>query len=975
MTQFITGKTYNNFLLLRQENIGEIHSTIYHFKHKLLGCQVFALKNSDPNKTFCIALATMPQDSTGAAHILEHSVLMGSRKYPVHDVFGEIHKGGLMTFLNAMTGSDTTWYPFATKNMTEYFNIMDVYSDVVFHPLLERTTFEQEGWHFHLETPEDTLEYSGVVFNEMKGAFSDPIRTLFHETYKALLPESTYAHESGGDPACIPDLSFEQFTAFHTSHYHPSNATIFFYGDADLNEELAFLDTKHLSSFTRPVDRVSYTPGTPTTKIVTIEGVYPVHSEQDLSQKTFLAVSSLLGKASDLKINTAFRVMSNLLFNSDASPLKNAILNAGFCRDFGGIFLENSAYASVMMTYLIGSEARHRDAFLELYRDTLAKMVQERLERDLVLSELNKYEFSVREEMNKAQRGLSLISRIIPAVNYGYDPFSAVQLDNIFEQVRKEALEDFYFEHLITERLLNNQQTAIITLQPDPEKLRLNARQEKARLQQVENSLTSEQRTKLVERTQELIKLQTTPTPTEALIKLPRLQVRDLDPDPPVPEAAIQQTGSTSVLINELPTNGISYLDFGLDCTSVPTELLAYLDIFGTIVTEIGTTSKDYIQFTKEINQYTGGLSHSFHAYTRYDVSDNAQPVLWLHLKVLSQNLNRGLELIGEVLADCSLKNRERIREIVQREFAWAEHSVQSEGYSLASAHVFSHFSMAGKFNECINGSNAYLALKHLALDYDNKEQEFLAALKSLQAILFCRRNLTLCITGDKKDISLYLDKIKDILETMKDKPEESPAKTVFPAQVLNQAFLTSAEVVYNVQGCTLFQDRSQYKGSFEVLKTWISRDYLWNTVRQQGGAYGCFIQFSHLTGNFGVVSYRDPQIDRTYAAYDNLQGRIEKLELDSTMLSQLIIGTYGNITPHHGPAAQGAQARNNYLSGITREFRTAIIEQILSCTLAEMKQYAPLFSQFHDKCARATIGNAEKITDADIPFDNVQAL
>ena len=974
MTDFIQGNTYSNFTLLNKQDIAEVHSTVYRFQHNTLGCTAFAIKNNDPNKTFCVSFMTVPEDSTGVAHILEHSVLMGSKKYPVHDVFGEINKGGLMTFLNAMTGSDTTWYPFATRNNKEYFNIMDVYCDVTLYPLLQKSTFEQEGWHYHIEKSEDKIEYSGVVFNEMKGAFSDPIRSLFHQTYQGLLPGSTYAHESGGDPACIPDLTYEQFVQFHHDHYHPANATFFFYGDASLTEELAFIETNFLCKFAEPVPRAEIVQGEPVQKPVFKETGYPVQPDTELTQKTFLAVSSIVGTANERKKNTAFQIIAHILFNSDASPLKNAIIEARLCHDFGGLFLDNSTYTTIMMTYLIGSDPEKRETFLKLYKQSLTEMVEQKLDPELVLSELNKYEFSVREEMNKAQRGLDLISKALPAMKYDLDPFSALQVEELFAEIRKDALENGYFEQLIQEHLLDNQATAMVTLTPDPEKLLQNLTQEQNRLQKLEQELNEQQRQSLVTRTHELTKLQSTPNPPSSLQLLPRLMVNDLEPTPEQHTVTVQHLADTELLINDLPTNGICYLDFGLDCSGISTDLLPYLDIFGTIFTEIGTAGKDYIQFTKDVNLYTGGFSHSFNTYLQPGSRDAVRPIHWFHIKSLSTNLDRTVNLLAEVFTDVDLTNRQRIREIVQREYAWAEHSVQSEGYSLASTRVFSNLSLAGKYNEYTNGAHAYLTLKHLALDYDQMEQHFLHALAVIKDALLKKDGLTICITADQQDIETFQHLAPTIVSTLGAGPltHTQPAFSDMPG---NQAFSTSAEVVYNVQGCTLFPTLERYKGSFEVLKTWLSRDYLWNTVRQKGGAYGCFIQFNHLTGNFGLVSYRDPQVDKTYAAYDAMQETVATLDISSDMLSQLVIGTYGNLTPHQGPASRGAVARNEYLSGVTAAFKQQRISEVIATSVDDLRGYASLFSRLKENAYRATIGNGEKIARAKTSFDDTIVL
>ncbi|MDR0477788.1 MAG: insulinase family protein, partial [Desulfobulbaceae bacterium] len=502
--QFTVKESYSGFILEERQSIAEIDSEVFLFRHGVTGCPLVAIKNSDSNKTFAVAFNTIPTDSTGVAHILEHSVLMGSKKYPVKDVFGEVHKGGLMTFLNAMTGADITYYPFATRNRREYFSLMDIYCDVVFNPLLSRATFEQEGWHYHQEDAASPLTFQGVVFNEMKGAFSDPIRAIFHNIYRGLMPGSTYAHESGGDPKSIPDLSYEAFVDFHRRHYHPSNAMFFVYGDADLAEELSFLHNNFLAAFAENAGICQVTVGTGLKNPVFLNDTYAVQAA-DTADKTYLAVGSMVGTVLERRENTALHILSAILYNSDASPLKNAIIQSGLCKDFGGLYLSSSSFATVMLTYLIGSEAEHRDAFLGLYQKTLRGMAENGLDRGLLVSELNRFEFSLREENSKAQRGLDLIGKAMCALKYGADLFTSLTSEELLRKLRRAALEERYFEKLITERLLDQPATAILTLSPDAAKQTSTQSEENARLAAHAAALSAREGQALIARTQALL--------------------------------------------------------------------------------------------------------------------------------------------------------------------------------------------------------------------------------------------------------------------------------------------------------------------------------------------------------------------------------------------------------------------------------------------------------------------------------------
>ncbi len=967
------GTTIAGFTLKRQQHIDEIGSDVHLFEHEKLGCPLIAIKNSDTNKTFAAAFNTTPTDSTGVAHILEHSVLMGSKKYPVKDVFGEMNKGGLMTFLNAMTGSDITYYPFATRNLKEYFNLMDVYCDVVFNPLLEPETFEQEGWHYHQEDETGPLQFQGVVFNEMKGAFSDPVRLIFHHIFAGLMPGSTYAHESGGDPRNIPDLSYAQFCEFHKKHYHPSNCTLFLYGDAPLEDELHFLNDRFLSKYTRREERSLVELGTMIGSPITIHDRYGVETT-DLAGRTYLAVGTHVGTVADREQNGAFQIIANILFNSDGSPLKNKILSSGICKDFGGLYLSSSCFNTVMITYLVGSDSDKLDHFKALYHEALQDIVAAGLAEDLVLSELNKYEFGVREDASKAQRGLDLQSKTLAAFKYETDPFEALETEQILKSIREKALQGGYFEELIGTHLVDNPATVTVVLEPDPKKIAETAHQEQQRLNAFAKDLSPAELTSLVQRTRQLIARQQQANDEKTLARLPQLTLKDLPDRVDFHSAAVTETFGQMTLVNELPTNRISYLDIGLDISRLPARYLPLLDLFGTIITEIGTSKLDYMQFAKEVATCTGGLNHSLNAYARYGEPDSVKPVLWISVKMLPEYLERGIDLLTEVFSDLSLNDRSRIGEIVRREFAWAEHSAQSEGYGLASTRVFANLSPAGKYQEQFSGITAYRALKQLAQHYQAEEEGFLKTIREMASILLNRRSMVISFTGEAQEIERFGDIGKRVVEALADTKSDLQTLPEFGFQ-RNEAFITAAEVVFAVQGGKMFASGQGYNGSFEVLKTYLSRDYLWNSVRQIGGAYGCFIQFSPITGNMALISYRDPQVRKTYEAYDLIPSVIQNLNLSRQALEQLVIGTYGNFDPHQSAAAKGVTARNEYLCNIGVEQKRQRLQEITGTSVADLRSFAERLRAMTDNSFRAIIGNRAKIEADKALFDAISEL
>ncbi len=954
-----------SFALLKKQHIDEIGSDVFLFQHTVLGCPVLAIKNQDTNKTFGVAFNTIPTDSTGVAHILEHSVLMGSKKYPIKDVFGELNKGGLMTFLNAMTGTDITYYPFATRNLKEYFNLMDVYCDVVFHPLLDRATFEQEGCHFHRESDQEPVRFQGVVYNEMKGAYSDPTRLIFHHIYNGLMPGSTYAHESGGDPKNIPNLSYEQFVNFHKRHYHPSNGLFFLYGNAPLEEELKYLQTHFLSRYSTGSAPCSPELGGAITTPKHITDYYSVDTH-DTGEKTYLAVGTKICEVTERELNTSFKIIANILFNSDGSRLKNNIVTSGLCKDFGGFYVSSSSPETMMVCYLIGSESENKEDFLSLYTSVLTEMADQGIDRDLLLSELNNFEFSQREEASKAQRGLNLIHKSMSAMKYNVDPFDVLKHEELFATIRDKALNNRYFEELIRSYLVDAPQTVVVTLVPDSNKQEQERDEEEQRISAHLDTLDENGRKRIISRTKELLDLQIRPNTAQQLEKLPQLGLNDLS-STTFHESCPTTMFNRQVLINELPTNRISYIDIGLDFSCLPYDLLVFLNLFGNIMCEIGTKKMDYIHFAKELATCTGGLTHSLSTYTHLTKKDHLQPIFWLHVKCLPEYLERTIQIMAEVFSELSLEDRKRIREIVGREYAWAEHHVQSEGYMLPATRVFSHLSRAGRYNEAVNGVTAYLALKELSSNYQQMEADFLVKLQRIAKLLFNVNNLHLCITGEDEEISRFSELGSSLVKSLDNSPVAHQALQM-EKHVDHEAFITSSEVVFAVQGGNLFPGGDGYNGHFEVMRNYLNRDYLWNTVRQMGGAYGCFIQFSRFTGNLAIISYRDPNVRKTYDTYENIPAIINSLELGPEEMEQLIIGTYGGFDPHQSSAAKGAAARNEFFAGVTAADKAQRQEEIISTRVDDLKQFGEPFKRLFDKSYRTIIGNRAKIEqDSDL--------
>ncbi|NOZ08432.1 MAG: peptidase M16 [FCB group bacterium] len=966
---YTIGQQYHGFMLQQAGYVDEIKSMLYLFTHAKTGTPLIAVKNDDSNKTFTVSFRTLPSDSTGAAHIIEHSVLSGSKKYPVKDLFDELLKMGLMTFLNAMTFSDRTVYPFATRNEKEYFNLMDIYLDVTLNPLLDKNTFLQEGWHYELKTPEDEVKFVGVVYNEMKGAYSDPLRLIYTSAYAALLPGTPFAVDSGGDPEKIVDLSYEDFRAFHERFYHPGNAVIGVYGNADLEDELKRIDEDFLSKFGSGKPSI-LTPARRIDGPSDIRIGYAVNPRDTLEGKTYFALCTKLFPIAEYKKNLAFGIISNILYSSDASPLKAAVLSAGLGKDLTGFFIDNMPSTS-MFAVLIGADETDKEKFRECYDEALREICEKGLDKDLVFAELNSVEFSEREKSLKSQRGLNYLQAATAAAFYDLDLFEVLKFDELFKSIRQEALEGRYFEDLIEEYLIGNQQSVFLTAFPDPQKNERLAAAARTRLESFRKSLSPEEVDRIVQTTRDLLKHQETSNPPEKLKLLPSLSISDIPEKVDIRAAQVHKLGEVPCITTEVFTNSITYLNIGLDVSALPTELLPWLKLFSNLVTEIGTADRNYMTIAKELARYTGDFSSDFANHIQLKNPLEFHPIQWFNVKILRSYLPQAMELIADIFKNVSFHDRQRIRQIVERNYTWTEQSIKKGGTGIPLSRVSSYLSENGKYQEAVNGITSFFKLRDLVMHYDEKEEQLLATLSLMKEILFNRDNLTFAVTAEADDIVTINTHLPMLTDSFANNSHEDAPRD-FQAHPLNEAFIVPAEIVFAVQGGKLFETGLHYSGQLEVLKSIVINDYLHNTIRVKGGAYGTWIESNILTGNIFFISYMDPNVARTYEAFSGIPAAIEALSYGRDAMEQWIISTFGKFDPLLSPAMTGLRARNDLLSGVTPDYRLNLIREIKSTRLEDLKAMAPHFEQLMANPYRCIIGNRDKIEGARQLFEKL---
>lgn len=970
---FQVNETYFNFTLESVKPYPEIQSTVFIFRHNTLKNHLIAIKNEDNNKCFCVGFKTPPSDSTGVPHILEHSALSGSKKYPIKDVFSELVKGSLTTFLNAMTYSDKTIYPFSTRNEKEYFNLMDVYLDLTLNPLLEEDTFLQEGWHYHLTNAKDRLEYNGIVLNEMKGAYSDPVRKMWEKICTYLLPESTYAYSSGGYPENIVELTYEQFCDFHKQYYHPGNSTVVVYGNAGLNKELEFLDKNYLSQFSFKEAGTVIESG----KTITgLEKIKETYSAVGNDNPVYLGYGVYTGKIDSVEKNIAFEILTNILFNSEASPLKTALLKAKIGTEIGCMY--NDTLESFLFMYALGFSEDKEEKFIQVYREVLGNMVKDGLDPDLLLSELNSYEFNKREENASAKRGMEYTINAISSQFYDLDIEASLQTNEIMERIRKQALNERYFEKMIEKHLLNNPAAVLYVMVPDLNKAAADAARQNAELEKYKNSLSAEEINQLVEKTNDLMKKQAQPNPEENLKKLPKLSITDIKPE--VERLALKQASLSDVpfWVSENATQGISYLYAGFKTDSLGPELLPYLNLFSTVFTEIGTKKRDYVQLAKDLAKYTGGFGGDFDNYSQIDKPGFYQPIMWFQAKSFNGYLNETFEIINDVFENTIFENPERLQEIIERTYSSAQYSLSSEGYHIALSRLSGYLNEKGKYNELIYGFSAYEALKKLQNQIKENPQkalgEIVGIFEKIRANLFQKQNLMFHVTAENEALGQVENHFKDFGSLFS---AAEPVKSVpqFPEAKVNEAFATPADVVFAGISGNIVQAGLPYSGKLEVLKKFIDRDFLYNRIRVQGGAYGNFSKLNRFTGEYSIISYRDPNVKKTYDAYRSIPQALRNLNLSQYALDQIKISAYSAFDPLLSASQKGSKARNDFMRGLTPEHTEKVIAEILSTTVDDLKGMADGFEKYLENSYISIIGNEGKIKENASLFSEIISI
>ncbi len=950
------------FDLVRDETIPEIASKVSLYRHKKTGAEVLSFVNDDENKVFGITFKTPPEDSTGVAHILEHSVLCGSRKYPVKKPFVELIKSSMNTFLNAMTFPDKTAYPVASQNLQDFYNLVDVYLDAVFFPLISEDTFRQEGWHYEADGTQMPLAFKGVVFNEMKGAYSSPAAVLGKLSQQALYPDNAYGVNSGGDPKAIPDLTYSYFKSFHSRFYHPSNARIVFYGDDPADRRLTMLD-EYLKQFeASPVDaEVRLQPRWSEPRHV--EGTYAA-TEGDVGKKTgMVTVNWMLDELDDPETVLALAVLEHVLVGNSAAPLRKALTDSGLGEGLTGSGLADDFRQPFFTVGMKGIDAADAGKVEALILDTLKGLVASGIDPLTVEASMNSFEFALRENNTGSfPRGMALMFRTLRGWLHGGDPFEALTYERPLASLKaKLANKSPVFEELIRKHLVDNAHRATVTLRPDPNLAAEEVADERTRLDRVAAGLDDDEREDIVELTARLKALQETPDPPAALAKIPTLGLKDLDKtNKPIPIERGTLAGAR-LFTHLLPTNRVIYLDLGFDLRRLPAQLVPYLSIFSRALFQTGTAKEDFVSLSQRIGRSTGGVGASRSISMMRDTKSTAA---WLFVrgKAVPDKAPELLAIIADVLSSAQLSNRARIRQMLLEEKAGFESSLAGRGNGLVASRLGAALNPAAWANEASGGIDYLFFLRDLINRVDSDWSSVEAALNQIRDTLIDRASMVVNVTSDgavwdgfRPNLEAFIASLPTALGAPLDWPTASPQSEglTFPAQVN-----------YVAKGANLYPLGYVHTGASSVALRHLNTTYMWDRVRVQGGAYGGSASFDPNSGTFAFTSYRDPNLLQTLDAYDQAAAFLKE-GVGEQDLVRSIIGAIGSIDTYRLPDAKGFQSLMWELTGNTDANRQQRRDEVLGATAKDFQRFGEVIAAVKDAGRVAVLGSDAAITAA----------
>lgn len=961
--------------ILDEHRVEDVQSDGFILRHKKSGARIAILSNNDDNKVFYIGFRTPPEDETGVPHIIEHTTLCGSKKFPVKDPFIELAKGSLNTFLNAMTYPDKTVYPVASCNDQDFKNLMDVYLDAVFNPNITKyeEIFKQEGWHYELTGKDDELKINGVVYNEMKGAYSSPDEVLSSQIYRSLFPDNTYSKDSGGNPEYIPKLTYEAYLDFYHKYYHPSNSYIYLYGDMDVVERLEWLDKEYLSLYDYKKVNSEINKQPAFDEIKNVEAQYSITMDDSQENKTYLSYNRVVGDSLDEMLYQAFDVLDYALVSSPGAPVKQALIDAGIGDDVYGSY-DAGILQPVFSFVAKNANASQADEFESIIESTLKEVVKTGINKEALLAGINSSEFKFREaDFGQFPKGLLFGLNCLDSWLFDdMKPFIHLECLGTFAKLRK-AVDTDYFEKLIQEYLLDNTHGSSVTVKP---KRGLGNEREEALAKELSDykaSLSDEEIKKLIEDTEHLKKYQEEPSSDEDLRKLPMLTRADMKKNA-MPFSNIEdELLDVKVVRHDIESNGIDYISFLFDAGDFAQSELGYLGFFTNALGLVSTVKYSYTDLANATNIYTGGISTGTASHPDIKDRNNFVFKFEVKLKVLEKNLDKALELMEQMLLSSDFTDTKRLGELVAQIKARLQANLSSSGHLVAAMRSMSSFSRYALYQDELKGVAFYRSICRIEKELSESPKSVSDKLAAIAKKLFARNRMLISFTGNNEAYGNAKPSLEKVIAGFnKMSAVGNQAEVHF--NTAKEAFIDASQIQYVAKTGDFICEGYEYTGALRLLRIILSYDYLWINVRVKGGAYGCMNTFLR-SGESYFVSYRDPNLSDTLDVYDRIPEYIKSFSPDERDMTKYIIGTFSALDTPMNPEAKGSRSLSAYLEGITYEQIQKERNEILNAQPEDIRRLADLVEAVLKKDSICVIGNENMIKESAELFEKVEKL
>lgn len=961
--------------ILDEHRVEDVQSDGFILRHKKSGARIAILSNNDDNKVFYIGFRTPPEDETGVPHIIEHTTLCGSKKFPVKDPFIELAKGSLNTFLNAMTYPDKTVYPVASCNDQDFKNLMDVYLDAVFNPNITKyeEIFRQEGWHYELTGKDDELKINGVVYNEMKGAYSSPDEVLSSQIYRSLFPDNTYSKDSGGNPEYIPKLTYEAYLDFYHKYYHPSNSYIYLYGDMDVVERLEWLDKEYLSLYDYKKVNSEINKQPAFDEIKNVEAQYSITMDDSQENKTYLSYNRVVGNSLDEMLYQAFDVLDYALVSSPGAPVKQALIDAGIGDDVYGSY-DAGILQPVFSFVAKNANASQADEFESIIENTLKEVVKTGINKEALLAGINSSEFKFREaDFGQFPKGLLFGLNCLDSWLFDdMKPFIHLECLGTFAKLRK-AVDTDYFEKLIQEYLLDNTHGSSVTVKP---KRGLGNEREETLAKELSDykaSLSDEEIKKLIEDTEHLKKYQEEPSSDEDLRKLPMLTRADMKKNA-MPFSNIEdELLDVKVVRHDIESNGIDYISFLFDAGDFAQSELGYLGFFTNALGLVSTEKYSYTDLANATNIYTGGISTGTASHPDIKDRNNFVFKFEVKLKVLEKNLDKALELMEQMLLSSDFTDTKRLGELVAQIKARLQANLSSSGHLVAAMRSMSSFSRYALYQDELKGIAFYRSICRIEKELSESPKSVSDKLAAIAKKLFARNRMLISFTGNNEAYCNAKPSLEKVIAGF-DKMSAVGNQAEVHFNTAKEAFIDASQIQYVAKTGDFICEGYEYTGALRLLRIILSYDYLWINVRVKGGAYGCMNTFLR-SGESYFVSYRDPNLSDTLDVYDRIPEYIKSFSPDERDMTKYIIGTFSALDTPMNPEAKGSRSLSAYLEGITYEQIQKERNEILNAQPEDIRRLADLVEAVLKKDSICVIGNENMIKESAGLFENVEKL